>query len=264
MHEPYKVDILEYKEKALAIRCIEYLQQMLLPLLDIVVLHSERARSAFEIRYPNHKGKVKVIPLLFMDECKMKSTNPRLFDITFLGTAGKAKGIESFLEIVRQNKDLNSGLKFQLVTSSKIDTYLRKLDTGWDMFLKVINKPLISDQEMREACAKSYTVIAPYRETTQSGVVPVAFMCGTPVIGTDIEGLREYIINKSNGILVPKDFSYEDVVFALEYIKANFIELSKNSRKSFVDIWSDKNFDRYYGWLNETDTNNSPFARNNS
>jgi len=251
MHEPYKVDKSEYKEKLIAFNAIEYLQQMLLPFIDIVILHSNRALNAFNIRYSNYKGKIKLIPLLFKDECKIKDVSSRMFDITFIGNAARAKGIDDFFEIVKKNRELNLGLRLQLVTPSKIDRYLSELDCWPDSLLKVINKPRISDDEIREACAKSLTIIAPYRETTQSGVVPVAFMCGTPVIATDIEGLREYVIDKVNGMLISKDFSLENVISVLKYVKENFSELSQNARKSYEETWAEWNFDKYYEWLIE-------------
>lgn len=249
MHEPYKEDKSDHKGKELAFTIIEYLQEVLLPLVDIVILHSMRAFNAFKFRYPHYKGEVRVIPLGYKDECKPESAASRAFDITFIGNAAKAKGIDAFFEIVKKNMEIGAGLALQLVTSSRIDTYLNGLQAGWEKYLKVINKPAISDDEMREACAISYSVITPYKETTQSGVIPVAFMNGTPVIGTDIEGLHEYITDKINGVYIPKNFSYSDVASALNYIKANFSEMSQNARKSFQEIWSDRNWDKYYAWL---------------
>ena len=127
--------------------------------------------------------------------------------------------------------------------------YLDKLNYENNKFPGIINKPSLSDEEIREACANSFAVCAFYKEITQSGVVPVAFMCGTPVIGTNIEGLNESIVDKINGILLAKDFSYEDVISALAYVKENFSELSKNARECYEKTWSERNFKKHYGWL---------------
>ncbi len=252
MHEPYKQDKSEHKGKALAFSVIEYLQEMLIPILDTIVLHSKRGFNAFNIRYPGNKHKTQVIPLLFKDEYKADvKHSKRPFDITFIGNAAPAKGIDSFFMIVKENMEINSGLKLQLVTSSTIDEYLNKLKPGWNNYLKIINKDSLSDDEIREACAKSISVITPYKETTQSGVIPVAFMNATPIIGTNIEGLHEYIEDKVNGVFIPTEFTYDDLLFAYEYIKNNFPALSKNARMSFKKIWSDRNWKDYYEWLEE-------------
>lgn len=249
MHEPYKVDKSEYRQKFLVFTLIEYLQKMILPLIDITILHSDRALRAFKMRYPDYKGQVKVIPLLFQDECNLEISETRYFDITFIGNAVKAKGIDYFFDLLRINNDLGLGLKFQLVTSSNITKYLSKVNHKCLESLELINKPSISDEKIREACAKSFSVLAPYRETTQSGVVPVAFMCGTPVIVTDIDGLRENIYNEFNGMLISKNFACEDVISSLSFIKENFIQFSMNARKTFEEHWSDQNWDKFYSWL---------------
>ena len=249
LHEPCKVDKSAYKEKALAYRIIEYIQQILLPLTDVVILHSNRALAAFRFRYPDYKGKMRIIPLLFRDEYNAKSLNSRVFDITFIGNAAKSKGIDNFFDLARKNQELNLGLRLQIVTSSKIDVYLNELNCEGGKFLKVVRKSRVSDEEIREACAESFTVCAFYKEVTQSGVIPVAFMCGTPVIGTNIEGLNECIIDKFNGSLLPENFSYKDVISALTYAKENFSKLSKNARESYEAIWSERNFEKHYGWL---------------
>ncbi|MFC1850243.1 glycosyltransferase [candidate division CSSED10-310 bacterium] len=252
IHEPYKEDKSVYKKKALIISIIEYIQEKTLPLTDVAIVHSRRGFEAFKIRYPHYQGTVKVIPLGYRDEHQMTADKKRDYDLTFFGTAAQAKGIEEFFAFVRTCLERNTALKIQLVTSSNIERYLKELPPQWKQWLTVANKATISDAEIRVACARSYAVFAPYRETTQSGAIPVAFMNGAPVIGTDIEGLHEYIQNRRNGIFIPVDFSFDDVISALDYIKEHYVEMSQSARKSFEDIWSDKNWDKYYHWLLES------------
>ncbi len=249
MHEPYKTDKSQYRNKIFQILAIEYLQSMYVPMIDVVILHSQRALESFNLKYPQYRGKVKVIPLLFADECKKSTSAAREYDITFIGNAVKAKGIEGLFRLIKYNHELNMGLKIQLVTSSHIHYYLGNLVSGYEKYLAVINKPYISDGEIREACKRSYSVIVPYKETTQSGVVPVAFMCGTPVIGTDVEGLTECITDKKDGMIIPVDYSCKDVDYAVKYIKSNFYRLSQNARKKYKDTWDDSNWNKYYNWL---------------
>ncbi len=249
LHEPCKVDKSFYKEKAIAYKIIEYIQQMLLWTTDVVILHSPRALAAFKYRYPGYKNDVKMIPLLFRDGDGKGSSDSRMFDMTFIGNAARSKGVEDFFDLLQKNQELGLGLRLQIVTSSDINAYLNKLNCEEGKFPGIISKPRISDEEIREACANSFSVCAFYKEITQSGVVPVAFMCGTPVIGTNIEGLNESVVDKINGILLAKDFSYEDVISALTYVKENFSELSKNARKSYEETWSERNFKKHYDWL---------------
>ena len=248
LHEPCKVDKSSYKEKALAYGIIEYIQQILLPLTDIVILHSNRALAAFRFRYPDYAGETKTIPLLFRDEYNDVSSDSRVFDITFVGNAAKSKGIDMFFDLARKNQELNLGLRLQIVTSSRIDAYLNQLPRYDSALLEVVNKPHISDEVIRNACARSFTICAFYKEITQSGVVPIAFMCGTAVIATNIEGLKEVISDNYNGCFLPEEFSYKDVLSALTDVKCNFCTVSKNARTSFKKTWSDINFEKHYGY----------------
>lgn len=248
IHEPYKTDKSEYKNRMFQILAIEYLQSMYIPLIDEIILHSERALKAFNTKY-HHKGPVRVIPLLFSDACPIMPTAEREYDLTFIGNAVKAKGIESFFNLIKCTLESNPGLKFLLVTSSDVHKYLKELGNGFEKYLNIINKPFITDEEIREACKRSFSVIAPYKETTQSGVVPVSYMCGTPVIGTDIEGLTEWITDKEDGVILPTNFTYKDVHDALFFIKNNFFRLSKNARNKYIVTWDDNNWGRYYNWL---------------
>jgi glycosyltransferase involved in cell wall biosynthesis len=45
-------------------------------------------------------------------------------------------------------------------------------------------------------------VVLPYREASQSGVVPLAFANGRPVIATDVGALGEAVEDGVNGLLV--------------------------------------------------------------
>lgn len=251
MHEPYKLDKSEYRNKIIAFKIIEYLQELLLKYLDTVILHSRLAFEGFNIRYPSYRGKTKIIPLLFRDTFVKELPCPRVFDFTFIGFAVKPKGIDTFFAIVKKNMELNLGLKFQIVTSSNIKKYLRKLDKNWGNCLEVFSENNIGDNEIRRAYSRSYIVSALYKDTTQSAVVPLAFMHATPVLATDIAGLRECVKDKVNGVILQKNFTEENVIQAIRYIKENFSDLSKNARASFEETWSDKNFTKYYSWVAE-------------
>jgi len=250
MHEPYKEQKSAHTGKILAFILIEYLQQAMLPFLDVVVVHSPRAFRAFQKRYPQFQGELRQVPLTIMDECpECDPTEARAFDLTFVGNAAPAKGIDAFYELVDYVCQRNLDLRLQLVTSSRIEKRLARLAAGWEKCLHVISSAQLTDESIRQACRNSVTVFLPYRETTQSGVLPVAFMCGTPVIATDIDGLSEYIRDKGNGIVLPLHFSFEDITHSLEHIKANFSQFSGQARQSFSEIWSDKNWEKYYDWF---------------
>jgi len=67
---------------------------------------------------------------------------------------------------------------------------------------KIKNK-YISFEEINSLFQKCSVVVLPYIGASQSGVIPLAYSYGKPIITTNVGSLPEYIINGKTGILVP-------------------------------------------------------------
>ena len=69
----------------------------------------------------------------------------------------------------------------------------------------------VSDEVLIETLSRHQIVVAPYLTDTLSGVVPVAFAAGRPVVSTLVRGVSEQVTHQVNGILVapgnPKAFA---------------------------------------------------------
>ena len=61
----------------------------------------------------------------------------------------------------------------------------------------------ISDEERAEMFQRAAVVVLPYNEATQSGVVPVAYNFGKPVVATNVGALAECVDDEVTGLLVP-------------------------------------------------------------
>jgi glycosyltransferase involved in cell wall biosynthesis len=249
LHEPYKDEKKVYKLKATIIYLVEFFQTLSLHYVDVAILHSNRALRLFDKRYPKFKGLKKMIPLPFRDD-GLDRTMVRRY-ISFLGRADQAKGIELFFELVQSVATETEDWLFQIVTASNIQPYLEKLSPQARLRLSVINKGQISDGDLREAASRSLAVLALYKETTQSGFIPVALMKGAPVIGTNIEGITECIRDGETGIIVSAKPSLDEIRTAIEYINKNFIEMSSRCRLYYLSTIDDQNWEQQYGWLRE-------------
>ncbi len=247
LHEPFKDEKKIYGVKAFIIYLVEWCQTLSLRYLDIAILHSRRALRLFEWRYPEFQGEKHLIPLPFQDD-PSPAARPRRY-ISFLGRADRAKGIELFFTLVEGFAKNGLGGEFQIVTSSNIDKYLKILSAEALQRLRVVNRPQISDQDLRRAAAESLAVLALYKETMQSGVIPVAWMKGTPVIGTDIEGITEWVQDKETGVIVSADPSLEEIKLAIDYIRTHLQEMTERCRAEYLATFNDSNWERQYGWL---------------
>ncbi len=60
----------------------------------------------------------------------------------------------------------------------------------------------VDESEIPALMAAADVVVLPYREASQSGVVPIALACGVPVVATAVGGLAEQIQDGVNGAVV--------------------------------------------------------------
>ena len=247
LHEPFKDEKKVYGAKAIIIYLVEFFQTLSLRYADIVILFSRRALRLFRRRYPNFRGLERLAPLPYRDECCHSGKRRRY--ISFLGRADRAKGIDLFFALVDRLGQDSPAFEFQIVTSSDIQRHLEALSPRARQKLRVVNKPQISDAELREGAAASLAVLALYKETTQSGLIPVALMQGTPVIGTDIEGITEWLRPKETGVMVSAEPTLEEVKGAIDYVVAHFQEMTGPCRAAYLATFDDRNWDRQYEWL---------------
>lgn len=161
--------------------------------------------------------------------------------ITFVGPPVPAKGPDIFLKLVDYyNGDKsNFNFKFLLISRKKLSGEKFQMSN-----LKIFHKEKITDEEIGECFKKSLLTITPYTRATQSSVVLVSYMYGTPVLSSNIDGLRECIDHKKTGYLVELNENIKEWGRGIEYIINNNKELSRNCRKYFVNNFSESNWSK--------------------
>jgi len=221
----------------------EYFQEKLLENTDIAVVSSNMASHLFDLRYPGFSGRKMLIPLMYEDLGDSDSGMQDREYITFVGPPVPAKNPEKLLELVRFSNQNNLGLRFLLISRSKIKAvkYLREKD------LQIFSKERITDEEFGELIKRSIAVLTPYRRETQSSVILVSYMYGTPVVSSDVGGLPEFVSHGKTGYLLDVDAEVEEWIKGISHIQRNFTRLSKNCRKWFVQNYSGKNWEKYLG-----------------
>lgn len=118
------------------------------------------------------------------------------YRIAFFGRICKYKGVELLLESYQQIKGKIPQLKLLIAGSGKIEGEVTK---GVELFNRWID-----DDEVVTLLSNVDVVVLPYIEASQSGVIPLAFSLGKPVIVTNVGGLSEQV-PESCGILVPSN-----------------------------------------------------------
>lgn len=249
VHEPYKPDKSPYgPTKGTYIYAFELLQSISLDYADHVILPSALACELFASRYPDYSGSIHYAPILVPDKRNPRSPRERRF-FTYAGGVHGATGFDTFIHLVNHSASLDANFEFLAITSSKISGYLHNLSSEGRRVLTLINKETITDHEIDEAISASFAIFRLDREITQSGVVPVTFMNGTPLIVRDLPGFTQHVEHAYNGYVVPKPCSPSDIIEGMAFVKKHFPELSRNARKSYEEIWAEHNWPRYYQWL---------------
>jgi glycosyltransferase involved in cell wall biosynthesis len=242
IHEPYVEDKRIYGITYIPFLYIfEFFQGLLLYKTDIVVLSSQRALYLLNKRYKYFKGKIAVIPLMYEDLGKSSSPQENRKFITFIGPPVPSKSPETFLKIIDYSNEHALELKFLLITRKEIDDNWQS-KKGLTIFFK--NR--ISDEEIGYYQKQSLMVITPYKVGAQSAVAMTSLMYGTPVLSTDVGGLKEAIIHLNTGFLLNNNSTTEDWIRGISYIKENFKYLSINCRNYFLNNFSEINWSKYF------------------
>ena len=62
----------------------------------------------------------------------------------------------------------------------------------------------IPEDEIGGILERADIIIAPYREASQSGVIPAAYAAGVPVVATPVGGLAEQVIHEQTGLIAER------------------------------------------------------------
>ena len=134
--------------------------------------------------------------------------------IGFFGRIEPYKGLDLLVDAFSQIKTPN--LRLLVAGSGRIDDNIKEIiDSNPNIIL--INR-YIEEDEIPELMNQVDIVVLPYKTATQSGVIPLSFAYGKPVIATKVGALEEQvphgtgILTKANSLDIAKeiDLLYDD------------------------------------------------------
>ncbi len=152
-----------------------------------------------------------------------KPSSPPL--IVFFGYIRPYKGIDTFLATAAACKDQGLNYKFLIAGQPWGDqaTLIKKRIEELDLKATAQTQlGYVSDEETEAIFDEASILLAPYKQATQSGVIPLAFSAGVVPITTDVGGLGEIIETGHNGELLSSQASVNDYVQALNRVLKNF------------------------------------------
>lgn len=141
--------------------------------------------------------------------------------ILFFGRIDKYKGIDVLLDIFERIISRKKMAELWIVGEGDLKPYLPRIKANENV--KVVNR-YIDDKEISTFFNHADFLILPYIEATQSGVIPLAYAFGKPVIASRVGGIPEQVLDGETGFL----FDINDINTAVE--KAIFLMENENKR----------------------------------
>lgn len=208
----------------------------LLPLAESIIVPSEYYKNIVIEKYKINKEKVHVFP--------SGGVNSKIFynksiqkDKKYIGYVGRIeseKGWEVFLDCIRllkENNEINN--KSVIIVGNGKDSKklnLRIKEYGLEDIIE--RKPLVSQSELNNLYNRMKIFCFPTKRESLGLVAIEAMACGVPVIGSDINPLKEYINHGENGYLFKcGDYMdlYDKVSNCLQIGKEKEMRLSENA-----------------------------------
>lgn len=169
---------------------------------DQVIVHGNDLVGVVQNEIGFRREQIHVIPHIAIGERAERpadlETVPRLL---FFGRIWEYKGLEYLIRAQPLVSARFPQAKFVIGgTGEDFDRY-RRMMVNPECF--EVHNDWISDEQRSQMFAEASVVVLPYVEASQSGVIPLAYTHGKPVIATTVGGLPDMVEHGETGLLVP-------------------------------------------------------------
>lgn len=120
--------------------------------------------------------------------------------VTFFGRIWPYKGLDIFIKAANIVSNKYPDAKFLIAgKGEELENYVQYIKNPQSFEIK---NHRLSLAEADEIFQKSSFIVLPYKDATQSGVIPVAYAYSKPVIASNVGALAEVVKDGSTGFLV--------------------------------------------------------------
>ena len=245
-HEPYSTFFQYYKKWGSSFKNILkaagltfFNGKPLISKISGLILPSKNAYSLFKKNYKGKKyerKKTVSFPLMFGE--RMPFFGERHY-ISFIGNVDRIKNFSLFIDYISKS---SLDAEFLIATSLSIDERLVSKIKDAGKRVTIFNGKRLSKDEIELLYQQSYAVWLFYKDSTQSGVLPMCYKNGTPVLSSSIPGLAQNVVNKKTGFILDcYDVSVFDSCF--EMMINRFHDFQRNVLDYYDKMFIYKNYE---------------------
>jgi glycosyltransferase involved in cell wall biosynthesis len=244
-HEPFE-SIASYRKagfgilKTFRVCLISAINYLIAVLSHKIILSSRRAAAVYRDRYAGIRKSYAVIPLLFDDELGDRHRFQARDCISYIGTIAADHAFEEFLQFVARafEEKWFADCRYLIATSSSLSSaqqaVIKPLREAGKLMVKQ-GVPLSND-EINDCYACSLVVWNAYKRSMQSGVLPKAYMFGTPVLIAN-SNRSEFFVDHQNGVMIDDRYGADQIKDAIAEIITHFATYSAHCRKVFMETF---------------------------
>jgi glycosyltransferase involved in cell wall biosynthesis len=218
-----------------------------------VIVPSNCARAKYERYFLKYNPNVHTMPLLFDDEigaARVQQERHKKSFFGFVGTACKSHNFDAFVAFAKHAIGSGSSIPFMIATKVDLSSVLaddKELAAHVnDGRILLRHARVLSNDEINECYLSCFCLWNVYRRSTQSGVLPRAFMAGSAVLASRIGSFQEYVQEGVTGEFVESASDCAAILRAAERIRNRAPNYVDGCRKMFLDTFYFKsNGDRF-------------------
>ena len=211
-----------------------------------LIVHGEYLKSRFSKRY-NCQEKLNVIPhgvLSIYKKWDAGDVKEEENTVLFFGRLSKYKGFDTLIAAEQLITKEITDFKIIIAGKGPESKYIRQKVSENKSFELHIG--FIPNNEVYKYFRRASIVVLPYTEASQSGVIPIAYLFGKPVIVTNVGSLPEVVDDGKTGIVIPPGDPKALAQAVINIMKSNKL-------KSYMGEMAHKKANGDLSWSNISD-----------
>jgi glycosyltransferase involved in cell wall biosynthesis len=206
---------------------------------DELIVHTRHVQGLVSRHRPGWTGRITVIPHVQIGQVSVGSNGQRKEPVVlFFGRIWEYKGLEY---LIRAEPWITARVPAaRILIAGQGEDFSRYARIMSHPGHFIVDNSFITDELAAEYFRRASVVVLPYIEASQSGVIPMAYSAGKPVVATRVGGLPEMVEHGVTGYLVPPRSSVQlaEAITRLLIDERLRLQMGANGKRKIETEWS--------------------------